>query len=342
MSSSAGGRRLVVLIRRIPAGTNRFQPQAARLPHHYYSSTPLLRAPDLDAASYLVASYGLTPAALASRGVRFHSAAAKADAVLALLRSYGFSNADVARMLPKTPNLLILDPDKIVGPKLEFFVALGVRAAVLAQTNLLGRSLEKRIVPSVKFLRGILGTDASIGRAVSSNPTVLELDLEKKSRPAVEALHRHGLTEKAISGLLVIQSGILRMAPNRIAGIFEDLEVLGLPIADSRFARAFVAMCRLKRETARRRLALYQSFGLSESQVSKAFMIRPMILGLSDETIQRKLLFFRNELKIALPQVITYPKALAFSLEKNILPKCAVLSVLMRSGKIQRHKFAWS
>ena len=92
----------------------------------------------------------------------------------------------------------------------------------------------------------------------------------------------------------------------------------------------------LKWETIRRRMALYQSFGLSQCQVARAFMTHPQILGLSDGNIQRKLLFFQDELKIALPQLIAVPRIMTFSMEKNILPKCAVLSLLMREGKIQR------
>ena len=151
----------------------------------------------------------------------------------------------------------------------------------------------------------------------------------------MENLRRHGLSDEAISKLVVLNRGVLGMAPNRIAAIFEDLEALGLPITDPRFVRCFACMSILKWETIRRRMALYQSFGLSQCQVARAFMAQPRILGLSDGNIQRKLHFFRDELKIALPQVIAMPKILTFSV-KNILPKCAVLSLLMREGKIQR------
>ncbi|OEL17434.1 hypothetical protein BAE44_0021549 [Dichanthelium oligosanthes] len=106
---------------------------------------------------------------------------------------------------------------------------------------------------------------------------------------------------------------------------------------DPRFVRCFVVMCKVKRDTIWRRLALYHSFGLSQSQVARAFMIQPQILGaLTDESIQRKLLFYQDGLKIALSQVIARPAILPCSVEKNILPRCAVLSVLMREGKIQR------
>ncbi|TVU19318.1 hypothetical protein EJB05_35461, partial [Eragrostis curvula] len=336
MLASTGGRRLVVLVRRT-AATDCLQPQVTRLLDQYYSSTPLERTPNPDAASYLGATCGLSPAAAAAafRSVRI-SSTAKADKVVALLRRHGFSDADIARMLPKSPTLLCLDPDKVVGPKLEYLAAVGVPAAVIAQTNVLSRSLDDNIVLSIEFIRGIVGTDTRIQRAVSRYPKVLEFNLAKNSRAALEALRRHGLTEKAISELVVIYISVLKMTPSRIAGIFKDLEMLGVTITTPGFLRCFAQMCKLKSETAWRRLALYQSFGLSKDQVVKAFLTQPQILAFTDETIQRKLLFFQDDLKISLSRVIARPSAFACSMEKNILPKCAVLSVLMRDGMIQR------
>ncbi|WVZ98462.1 hypothetical protein U9M48_043904 [Paspalum notatum var. saurae] len=347
MFTTTGARRLLVIRRTGAAaaagGTNPLQPKprphAAHVPYHCCSSTPLASPADPDAASYLVASCGLSPAAaaaLAQRGIRIASTD-KADAVLNLLRRHGFSNVHIAKLLRVVPRLLMLDADKIIRPKLQFFDTLGVGAPALVQTNILVRSLDKCIVPRVESLRGIVGTGARLRAAISRKPRAFGwTNFEKRLRFAVEYLRRHGLSEEAISKLLSLDMGVLSMAPHRIAGIFEDIEALGLPITDSQLVRCFALMCSLKRDTIWRRLALYQSFGLSQSQVAKAFMIQPMIVGLTDGMIQSKLRFFQDELKIPLSQVIAMPKILGMSLEKNILPRCAVLNVLMREEKIQR------
>ncbi|KAG2619404.1 hypothetical protein PVAP13_3NG076916 [Panicum virgatum] len=339
MFPSSGSRRLLLLIRRSGAaaaagGTNPLQPRA--LLGHYYSPTPLARSTNVDTTSYLVASGGLSPdaAAVVSRWVRIRSTA-KADDVLALLRHHGFSSAHIAQLLRKAPVILITNPE-ITRPKLRFFDSLGVGATVLAQSNVLTSSLNKFLVPCFEFLRGIVGTDANLRTAFSRKPCSLRGLVQKKLRPAVENLRRHGLSDEAISKLVVLNMGVLGMAPNRIAAIFEDLEALGLPLTDPRFVRCFAPRPRVYSSGIRRRMALYQSFGLSQCQVARAFMTHPLILGLSDGNIQRKLLFFQDELKIALPQLIAVPRIMTFSMEKNILPKCAVLSLLMREGKIQR------
>jgi mTERF domain-containing protein len=52
--------------------------------------------------------------------------------------------------------------------------------------------------------------------------------------------------------------------------------------------------------------------------------------------MKKKFRFFLDVLKVEIDDVMAQPLALALSLEKNIMPKCAVLSVLMREGKIER------
>ncbi|CAN6217329.1 unnamed protein product [Urochloa humidicola] len=341
MFPSSGGRRLIDLIRRAAAGRTNYpqpQPHAARLPYHYSSSAPL-RTPDPDTAAYLVDSCGLSPAdaAVVSRRVRIRSTD-KADAVLALLRRHGCSDAHIARTIRSNAILLCLDPDRIIRPKLEFFAALGVRADVLLWSNLLLRSLEKGIVPFVKFLRGVLGSDANIRTAVTRSPYLLRYyhAHETRMRSVLETLRRHGLSENAIPKFLTINPVTLTMTPCYIGEICKELEALGLPITDSRFVYGFQAMSRLKRETWLRRVALYQSFGVCNSQLLEAFKKQPTIMRLSNESIKKKLWFFLDELKLELSDVMRQPKLIASSLEKNILRRCAVLSVLMKEGTIGR------
>jgi mTERF domain-containing protein len=85
-----------------------------------------------------------------------------------------------------------------------------------------------------------------------------------------------------------------------------------------------------------RKVTLYRSFGLSEGEVFNAFKNQPMILVLAEESIKKKVRFFLDELKLGIHDIMARPVILGYSLDKCILPRCAVLSVLMREGKIQR------
>ncbi|XP_062231336.1 transcription termination factor MTEF1, chloroplastic-like [Phragmites australis] len=334
-------RRFILRLSHIPAagGTHSFRPNPSdALLSHGYSSTALAGAagsePCPATVSYLV-SCGLSPAAAATHKHRIRSTA-KADAVLALLRRYGFSDADNTEIVRRASLILNLDADRILRPKLDLFASLGVQPRKLATMPLLlTRSLDNHLVPCIQFLRSILGSDRDICHAISRTPRALKADLEKNMRPAVEALRRLGLPEDALSKLLIIEMGVLMISPDRISEIFEDLKALGLGVTDTGFLYGIRAMCCLSRETWLRKVALYQSLGVSEGELRKAFKTQPTIVLFSDESIKKKLRFFMDELKLELSDVMGQPVLIGYSLEKKIIPRCAVLSVLMRERKIE-------
>ncbi|WVZ79285.1 hypothetical protein U9M48_026884 [Paspalum notatum var. saurae] len=341
MFASVCRRRLLRLLQ-IPsaaiANPSRPNPRIPLLSHgHGYSSAAIAGGPVPEpcaaTTSYLI-SCGLSPAAAAAHKLRIRSAA-RADAVRALFRSYGFTDADIAEIIRRASVILNLGPD-ILRPKLDLFASLGVDPRRLAATpSLFTRSLDKHLVPCIQFFRGVIGTDEDVCTAISRAPRALRLgNLEKHMRPVVDTLRRHGLTDKFISKLLVMEMGVLTLSPDRVSQIFMDLRALGLGVMDTGFLCGIRTFCRLSRETCLRKLALYRSFGVSEDELRKAFKTQPAILHGSSETIEKKLRFFMDELKLEPSDVIGKPVLMTYSLEKCIIPRCAVLSVLMREGKI--------
>ncbi|KAK8457829.1 hypothetical protein SEVIR_3G253400v4 [Setaria viridis] len=155
-------------------------------------------------------------------------------------------------------------------------------------------------------------------------------------RPAVEAFRRHGLPEESIAKLLLIHLGVLMVPVDRIAEAFDDLQDLGLRVTDTGFLYGFRVISILKRETWVRKVALYRSFGVCEADLLRAFKTQPTILLVSDESVKKKIRFYLDVLKVGIGDVMAQPMILSLSLEKNIMPRCAVLSVLMREGKIER------
>ncbi|CAL4908116.1 unnamed protein product [Urochloa decumbens] len=335
-------RRRLLRLRQIPsaAGTNpSWPPNPIDLHFHGNSTSAIAGAavsePCPATVSYLI-SCGLSPAAAAASKRRIRSTD-RADAVRALFRSYGFTDADITGMIRQASLILTLDPDRILRPKLDLYASLGIQPRKLASTTaLFMRSLDKHLIPCIQFLRGILGTDDAVCRAISGNPRGLTMgDLDRNMRPAVDTLRRLGLPEKSISKLLILNVGVFMISPDRMSEIFEHLKSLGLGVTDSVFVYGIRALSGLSRETWLRRVSLYKSFGLSEGEFVEAFKKQPWIMRLSDEMVTKKMRFYLDELKLELSDLMGQPVLLGYSMEKRIIPRCAVLSVLMREGKIQ-------
>ncbi|RLN30268.1 uncharacterized protein C2845_PM05G25060 [Panicum miliaceum] len=334
-------RRRRLRLRRIPsaAGTNPSQPNPidALLSRGYSSASPAgapISEPCPATVSYLI-SCGFSPAAAAALKLRIRSTE-RADAVLALFRSYGFSDAHITRTVRQAPVVLNLDPDRILRPKLDFFASLGVQPPRFATTPiLLTRSLDKHLVPCIQFLRGIVGTDRDICRAIFGNPRGLSADLEKQMRPCVDTLRRLGLREESISKLLILGMSVLLISPDRMCEIFKDLKALGVSVNTTAFLHGIRVRSCESRERWLRKVALYQSFGVSEGELLKAWKKQPNMLLYSEENITKKLRFYLDELKLELRDVMGQPVLMGYSVEKCVIPRRAVLSVLMREGKIE-------
>ncbi|XP_047043699.1 transcription termination factor MTERF8, chloroplastic-like [Lolium rigidum] len=310
---------------------------------HTYSSSAVADLPNSEpcpaTVSYLI-SCGLSPAGAAvtatTKKIRILSTE-KADAVRALLRDHGFDDNDIVRTVRSAPTILLADPERVILPKIQFFASLGFEPRKLATAPLLlTRSLDEHLVPSIQFLRGVIGSEDDLRLGFSRAPRALLADVEKDMRPVVEALRRCGFTDAAISELLVTQMGVLLTSPDRISEVFEQLKAIGMCISDPRFMHCFREMCRLKKDAWLRKLALYQSFGLSEGEVLEIFKAQPMILQFGNKNMEKKVRFLLDELKLGTSFIIAHPEILCSGLNECILPRCAVLFVLMREGKIQR------
>ena len=89
--------------------------------------------------SYLMKSCGLSRerALLASKRVSLETPE-KPDSVLAFLKNYGFTDAQVSVVIRKYPRVLVCNPDKVFSPKFKFFESQGFSRSEI--TALLSKS----------------------------------------------------------------------------------------------------------------------------------------------------------------------------------------------------------
>ncbi|OWM87216.1 transcription termination factor MTERF8, chloroplastic [Punica granatum] len=294
-------------------------------------------------ADYLVQSCGLTPAAAAAASQRVQfSTPEKPDSVLALLRSHGFSNAQISKLVNRRPSLLLATPESSLLPKLEFFYSIGVSRSELAKIlsrdpTPLCRSLQNQILPSYEFLLGFLESDKKIISAMRRTSWVFLLDYTKNLAPNMEHLSKLGVPKSCLSLLFAhFPEALLKSHEEFVENAREVVEmgfdlkktvfVLAVHVISGKGNRAIMERCK----------EVYARWGWSEDDIKVAFRKHPNCMILSEKKIDRTMEYLVNEMKLPARRISQCPAILFFSLEKRIIPRCEVIKVLLKKGLLKR------
>ncbi|KAG6495843.1 uncharacterized protein LOC121991046 [Zingiber officinale] len=130
-------------------------------------------------AQYLVDSCGFDQekATKASKLLKSIQTWQQPDSVLAFLRSYGFDDASVKKILHCSPKCLLLDVAKILAPKFRSFEGLGFSPSDivhLVRSNSITTKIEhERTVPKIEFWQDLLGSKDALVKLFKSNNWVL-------------------------------------------------------------------------------------------------------------------------------------------------------------------------
>ncbi|KAK1277893.1 hypothetical protein QJS04_geneDACA003570 [Acorus gramineus] len=160
--------------------------------------------PSPTTVSYLINSCGLSPESALKVSVHIKSTE-KADSVIAFFKKHGFSRTHLTSIITQRPRLLSTDPEKILKPKMEFFLhRVGFSASHLVELvstrpGILDGSLERRLNPSFDFLKGVVGSIENVITTISRSPLLLNYDIPKKLSSKAALLQGHGMRESDIS-----------------------------------------------------------------------------------------------------------------------------------------------
>ncbi|KAL3644795.1 hypothetical protein CASFOL_009975 [Castilleja foliolosa] len=285
--------------------------------------------------SYLINTCGLSPDDAVSASKKMNNLCFKSpenpDAVLKLLRAYGFTDAHhIPKIVTRWPDVLLASPSKTLFPKFEFLRSIGVRLPVLAHNLsiypfMLRRSLKNWIIPLYNDLKSLLGSDERVAHVFSRSPAgFMSFD--------VSIFRERGVPESSIITLVMYQPALL-VYPKKKLSLFIDRAVaMGFDISKSAFVHAVRVFSGMSELTLKRKMEVYRRCGCTESDINIAFLRHPLCMSLSEKKITANMDFLVNTLGYKPAVIAQHPVLLSLSLDKRIKSRCLVARALNEKG----------
>ncbi|XP_057965491.1 uncharacterized protein LOC131156056 [Malania oleifera] len=299
--------------------------------------------------SYLVKSCGFPPEAAVSASHKlFIRNPDRANSVLTLLKSYGFTQTQISKVVRGRPSILVADPESTILPKLEFFHSIGVSAAELPKIIcrnyvLLAVSLENQLIPYYNFLKSeVLLTDEEVVQVLKRAQRIFQSDVQKCIAPNITVLRELGVPQSIVSRLAICSPGILLFSPNKFNKLVKEVIDMGFSANQRKFIRGMAMFFMMSESTRESKFGVYRRWGWSEDEILSAAKRYPACMNTSEKKISSVMDFLVNKMGWKSSAVARYPLLFNYSLENRIVPRCSVITILQLKGFIKKKDMSFA
>ncbi|KAF3327191.1 mTERF [Carex littledalei] len=318
--------------------------------HHLALLTPLLRqflstqtqqqkeTPFI--AQYLISSLGISP----DRALKISSekklaeikSSSGPDLVVQFLREIGLSNDMIKSAISFDPRLLSLNVEETLKPNLHQLLAAGFTGEILVKLIRHSPSvLAKPPIASLQFWRDFMGDNDAFLKLIKKNGLLVTRDIDKNITPRLNLLKEYGFSDNGIMKLLT-KSGSRFMLLQNLDNFSRKLkqnEELGFSRGSNMFIHGLKVVGNYKKETIEKKLQYFQKmYGWSEEEVWVAFNKFPNILATSEKRVKATMDFLIKNVGLEPRSIAMRPIFFSYSLEKRLVPRQHVLSILKEHG----------
>lgn len=263
----------------------------------------------------------------------------KVEKVKTLFRNHGFDESHISHIARIQPKVFLYDPQNTLLPKLNFLRSIGVSntdipKVIMRNPALMGRSLEKQIWPCYNFLKSLPLSGKEVVMMVNRNSRILATNVEKISGN-VEAMQQAGIPPHSISYFVSRFPASVQRDNEKFRKCLDDVIGMGFNPLRLMFILAVRVLCETPKPTWDYKVKVFKRFGLSDEEVMSAFRLHPCCMNVSEEKVLKVMDFFINKMKWEPAVVIRTPAVLLYNLEKRIIPRCNVITLLMQKGLLK-------
>lgn len=252
------------------------------------------------------------------------------------LKTLGFSDTHIRSSVNTAPQILCLDVENILKPKLQLFQDLGLTGSDLGKfisktSTLLTRSLDKHLLPSIEILKKILVNDHNnedLILILRRCNWVANLNPETRLKSNVSYLVECGIVGSQLSMLLKRQPRLFVMRESDLRDLVNKVLDMGV-LKDSRMlVHALHTVSGMKDDTLMRKFEVFRNFGFSEVECREMFRRNPVIFRTSEEKLKFGLEFFLNTINLEKATLIYQPSCLMHNMEDRVIPRYRVLEII--------------
>ncbi|XP_074565512.1 transcription termination factor MTERF15, mitochondrial-like [Curcuma longa] len=208
----------------------------------------------------------------------------------------GFSQSDLVEIITSNPRILDHNMRSVV-PRLEFWDGLfGSRELLVKRLKkkwFFGYSVEKRILPNLKFFMDVCG-----------------------------------ISEEKASQALKNRPEFLVQKPDSLQTLVRRADELGVPRHSPTYPFLLIVLYGNNKENFEAKHKLFASLGWSESDFFNAIWKTPTLLNISQPYLRRKIEFFIKEVGCSPSFITQHPIILLYNLDKRVIPRFQVLELL--------------
>ncbi|KAG4935693.1 hypothetical protein AAZX31_18G107200 [Glycine max] len=292
--------------------------------------------------SYLINTCNLSPAWALKLSKRVHlKSPDQPNAVLNLLKTFGFSELQLSLLVKRFPIVLKIKPEKTILPKLQFFLSIGLSTSdlpklLIGNSVLLEGSLKYCLVPRYNILSTVLRDRDKVVLALKRVPWCLTgRGLINHLIPNVEHLRGVGVPQGPIAHLVCNHLGVVCVEHTKFVEAVEKVVKFGFDPMKTMFVEAVKVVVGTSKEAWEKRVEVYERWGWSNEMCLCAFRRYPQCMLMSEDKVMRTMRFLVKDMGWPAEDIFRTPGVLSPNLEKTIMPRSRVMKVLKERGLVK-------
>lgn len=261
----------------------------------------------------------------------------RASSVLGFLKSCGYDEARLAKLIAKRPSLLLSDVESTLKPQMQFLRESGVSGSVLLSAMavnpaVFNKSVDSFLKPQIDFLKKYLRSSDAFDTAIRRNLWLLTANHRRNLGPNIKLLMSEGVSIDDISLLMIRQPRALTLKVDRIASVVESVKRFGFEPGSMKFVKAVRVMLSMNESTWHNKVEFFKSLGWCQEDVVSMFMRYPRFLTVSEDKVRRVVELIAQE------DIVFHPLSLTYSIDKRLQPRHNVIKVLLSEGLLEKDR----